>query len=79
MKLLLSFCCVVLAYATSAQKVIDVSKQDVTVGSDLFFTVGGEPFVNAKFVSLVEGSPYFKDEWLKGSVIMPAGKELLTV
>src|SRR4051812_3149368 len=60
---------------TSAQKVIDVSKQDVTVGSDIFYTVGGTPFVNAKFVSLVEGTPYFKDEWLKAKITMPAGKE----
>ena len=59
----------------AAQKVIDVNKQDVTVGNDIFYTVGGAPFVNAKFVSLVEGTPYFKDEWLKAKITMPAGKE----
>jgi hypothetical protein len=75
MRLSLILICLGFFYVTSAQKVIDVNKQNVTVGNDLFFTVGGEPFVNAKFVSLVEGTPYFKDEWLKGSIIMPAGKE----
>ncbi|MFL5811259.1 MAG: hypothetical protein ACJ749_17185, partial [Flavisolibacter sp.] len=59
----------------AAQKVIDVNKQDVTVGNDIFYTVGGTPFVNAKFVSLVEGTPYFKDEWLKAKITMPGGRE----
>lgn len=52
-----------------SQQVIDISKQDVRVGSNLFFVSGGEPFVRAKFVNLVEGTPYFKDEWLKGVVV----------
>jgi len=58
-----------LSQTCSAQQVIDVSKQDVQVGANLFYSVGGEPFVNAKFVNLVEGTPYFKDEWLKGIVV----------
>lgn len=52
-----------------AQQVIDVSKQDVRVGSSQFFVSGGEPFVTVKFVNLVEGTPYFKDEWMKGIVV----------
>jgi hypothetical protein len=58
-----------------AQQVIDVSKQDVRVGSNLFFVSGGEPFVTAKFVNLVEGTPYFKNEWLKGVVVDKANHE----
>jgi len=52
-----------------AQQVIDVSKQDVQVGSSMFYAVGGEPFVNVKFVNLIEGTPYFEDEWLKAVVV----------
>lgn len=51
-----------------AQQVIDVSKQDVQLGANMFYAVGGEPFVNVKFVNLVEGSPYFKEDWLKAVV-----------
>lgn len=69
---LFSIACLQIA---SAQKVIDVSKENVTIGSNTFYSVGGEPFVNAKFVSLVEGTPYFKNDWMRASVIMPLGKE----
>jgi len=62
--LLFSICC-------SSQQVVDVSKQDVRIGQNTFFVAGGEPFVTTKFVNLVEGTPYFKDEWLKGTVIDP--------
>jgi hypothetical protein len=58
-----------------SQQVIDVSKQDVRVGSNIFFVSGGEPFVTTKFVNLVEGTPYFKDEWLKGLVVDKSNHE----
>ena len=54
---------------SSSQRVVDVSKEDTRVGSDIFFVSGGEPFVTTKFVNLLEGSPYFKDEWMKGVVV----------
>ena len=64
-----------LMYCSFAQQVIDVSKRDVQVGPGTFYTVGSEPFINAKFVNLVEGTPYFKDEWLNGVVVDKAGHE----
>ena len=66
---------VVLFQFCFAQQVVDVSRQDVHVGTNLFFVSGGEPFVTAKFVNLVEGTPYFKDEWLKGIVVDKANHE----
>src|SRR5215213_10856670 len=75
MKLLLVLFSIALVQMASAQKVIDVSKNTGTIGTDVFFSVGGEPFVNAKFVRLVEGTPYFKDEWLSATITMPGGKE----
>jgi hypothetical protein len=54
-----------------SQRVIDVNKQDVRgANSNIFFVVAGEPFVNAKFTRLVDGSPYFNDEWMKGFAML---------
>jgi hypothetical protein len=54
-----------------AQKTVDVTKGDVNAMSPAFFNVvGGEPLVLAKFTRLVEGSPYFNDNWMKGNVIV---------
>lgn len=51
-----------------AQKVVDVST-DARLSPSMFFVSGGEPFVTTKFVNLVEGTPYFKAEWMKGIVV----------
>ena len=68
-RLLLSSLCIIAATTLSAQRVIDVDKFD---GSALSFlkSVGGEPLSNTKFVRVVDGSPYFVDQWLKGSVFI---------
>jgi hypothetical protein len=53
----------------SAQRIIDVDKYE---GSALTFfrVVGGEPMSNTKFVRLVDGTPYFTDRWMKGTVLV---------
>lgn len=71
--LLLSCCCIAMNFAWS-QQTVDVSKTDYRVGQSTFFSVGGEPFVNVKFVSLVEGSPYFSDEWMQGVIVSRDGQ-----
>lgn len=58
--------------STFAQKTVDVSKGSFNPATD-FYVVGGTPFVNTKFVSLVEGTPYFKEDWMKGSVVDKSG------
>ena len=52
-----------------SQRVIDVDKFE---GSALNFfrSVGGEPLMGTKFVRLVEGTPYFSENWMKGSVFI---------
>ena len=63
-------------FFSSAQKTVDVTTNSGSAMSTNFFNVvGGEPFVSVKFTRLVEGTPYFKDEWLKGNIILPGGKE----
>jgi len=68
-------CFTILSFPCFAQRVIDVSKENTQLGPNVFYAAGGEPFVNAKFVNLVEGTPYFKDEWLKGIVVDKAHHE----
>jgi hypothetical protein len=75
MKIFFVCVCVAMTQLSTAQKVIDVSKNPAFVGSDVFFSVGGQPFVTVKFVNLVEGSPYFKDEWLQSQIVMPDGTQ----
>src|SRR5215218_2724528 len=57
---------------STAQKTIDVDKT-TGVPQNSFYSVGGEPFVNVKFVRLISGTPYFKDEWMKGTGISGTG------
>jgi len=61
--------------ACGAQRVIDVSKTDESPFRGLFYVVGGHPFSMAKYAKVTEGSPYFKDEWMKGSVIVKSGEQ----
>ncbi|MDB5208059.1 MAG: hypothetical protein JWR72_3134 [Flavisolibacter sp.] len=72
MKLYLCIACCLLSLISSSQKVVDVDKTSGTAGN-LFYAVGGEPYVNVKFVRLVSGSPYFKDQWMKGAATSAAG------
>ena len=63
-------CCI----SASAQKTVDVTQGNASAMSPAFYNVvGGEPVVMVRFAKLVEGTPYFKDEWLKGSVILNGG------
>ena len=68
--LTLSFC--VFCSFAYGQKALDVTSGAVHAGS-FFLSVNGEPVLVAKFTKLVEGSPYFMDEWAKGDVVMPKG------
>ena len=58
-----------------AQRTVDVSTTDANVpGQGLYYVVGGVPFVNVKFVRLVEGTPYFREEWMDGSLVANTGQ-----
>jgi hypothetical protein len=65
---LLAFPCMM----AGAQQRVDVNNENAAA---LFHSIGGEPVVTAKFTRLVEGTPYFKDEWVNGTIITPGGKE----
>jgi hypothetical protein len=73
-KVLVCFYILLLQNAT-AQRVVDVTSGDNRINASSFFTVSGTPFVNEKYVRLVEGSPYFYDDWLSGSLVSVDGQE----
>jgi hypothetical protein len=69
----LFFCLAVLSWATAdAQRTIDVNS-DINI-TNVFHSIGGEPVVTAKFSRLVEGTSFFKDDWITGDLILPGGQ-----
>lgn len=58
---------------SAQQKVANVDKDDVSPVSGPFFVLGGEPFSMVKYVKVVDGTPYFRDEWMPGVIVMPGG------
>lgn len=59
----------------SQQRVVDVGKEDTSPMSGLFLVLGGEPISLARYVKVVEGTPYFSDDWMTGSLVLPEGKK----
>lgn len=58
---------------SAQQKVANVDKDEVSPVSGPFFVLGGEPFSMVKYVRVVDGSPFFRDEWMPGVIVMPGG------
>lgn len=75
MKRLLYFVFFFSPFQGFAQQTIDVNKEQDAPNRRLFYVVGGMPFAIAKYVNVTEGSPYFKDEWMKGVVIIASGEQ----
>ena len=75
MKYILSILFLLQALTVCCQqtKVVDVGKEIVNVSPARFFTVGGEPVSNAKYIRVVEGTPYFNEAWMKGSLDLSDG------
>jgi hypothetical protein len=79
MRSLIALACVLLVQtATTAQQVIDLSKTDGG-GALMLRSVGGEPVLGAKVVRTVEGSPFFRDEWLNTAMLLPSGVQYTNV
>ena len=60
----------------SAQRVIDVDKSDVSPLKGHFYNIAGSAVSMAKYVRLVEGSPFFSEKWMKGTAFLPDGNQL---
>ncbi len=61
MKALLTALFVAVTASAFAQQVIDVDKAD-NIPLNSFYTVSGSPVVTARFVRLVNGTPYFNEK-----------------
>ncbi len=61
-------------FTAFSQKIINVDKDNLPTNSSLAFSIGGMQFTNVKYVRVIEGSPFFKEEWIKGTVTMSEGK-----
>ncbi len=60
----------------SSQQVVEITKNEISsAGLAFLYSVNGEPFSVTKFVKVVEGSPFFKEDWTKCSIILNSGKE----
>src|SRR5579871_1395915 len=56
--------------SSNAQQVIDLSKTDFSAAAPASLdVVKGQVYSPAKFVKVTSGTPFFKDEWMKGGVI----------
>lgn len=71
-----ALCLLFSSNAFSQTTVIDVSKINTggTVSSNLIYGVGGVPMNNAKYVAIVEGSPFFNEAYITGKIILSGGK-----
>ncbi len=79
MKRRLLFLILILASLYSnAQRVVDVTRENVNAMA-LSFSVGGEPFSTAKYIQVVEGTPYFHAGWMRGSLMLSDSNEYINM
>ena len=62
-----------LAITGHTQERIEVGKQEVKIQSGNFYILGEQRVAAAKYVKVVEGSPYFRETWMRGMVTMSKG------
>jgi len=74
----LIYCCFsLLCFTAASQKTVDVDKEPGRTGGavNYLYTVAGTPFLSAKFARVVEGSPFFNEQLMRGAIILSEGKE----
>ena len=76
-RLLISAGMLIIWFNAISQRTVDVDKVGSSGAGALnyVYTVGGTPFVTAKFSRVVEGSPFFNEQMMKGAIILAEGKE----
>ena len=71
-------CCISFLYLNAvSQKTVDVDKDAGRAAGavNYLYTVAGTPFITTKFARVVEGSPFFNQEMMRGAIILSEGKE----
>jgi hypothetical protein len=75
MKIILASLVSIFSVMGFSQTVVDVGKTTSSgQPSNLFYAVGGVPINNAKYVSIVEGTPFLNELFSKGKIILSGGK-----
>lgn len=64
-----------------SQRVVDLASHDfsLSLGQTLIAVADDHPTSLAKYRDIVEGSPFFKDQWMKGLVLFREGKAFARV
>ena len=81
-RLLICCCFSLICLITTSQTTVDVDKERSVGGAGVLKyvnSVGGTPFVNTKFTKLVEGSPFFNEQMMRGAIILSGGKEFRNI
>lgn len=68
MKRLIS-CCLLFICLASFSQTIDVDKNDKRLAAISNLSTSGTPYINAKFVRVVSGSPFFNEQMMRGILI----------
>ncbi|HJS55983.1 MAG TPA: hypothetical protein VJ765_15635 [Chitinophagaceae bacterium] len=82
MRRLFFFGCLVIGSLNAiSQRTVDVSKESNAYSGavNYMYTVSGVPFVNTKFARVVDGSPFFNEQMMRGAIILSEGKEYKNV
>ena len=68
MKRLIS-CCLLFISLLSYSQTIDVDKNDKRLAAISNLSASGTPYINAKFVRVISGSPFFNEQMMRGILI----------
>lgn len=74
MRTVLSLFSLFISVTLFSQRVVDVTSNNSAANGSLFYAVGGEPMNNAKYVAIVEGSPYYNEAFLPGKLMLSGGR-----
>jgi hypothetical protein len=61
------------SFTCFSQKIVNVGKENLPNTSGLFYAVGGVPISNAKYVRVVDGSPFYMEAWSRGKLVLSEG------
>ena len=59
---------------TQAQQNFDVNATDIAAGPGVLYSINGQSFSRERFSNLVDGSPFFNEEFMKGDLVLENGK-----
>jgi len=65
----LTSCCLLFISLVSFSQTIDVDKNDKRLTAITNLSTSGTPYINAKFVRVVSGSPFFNEKMMRGILI----------